>query len=384
MTWRDDYRPASFRGVAFGVNASDLGAGRRSAKHEFPQKELPLIEDLGRKAREYRVTGFVVGSDYFAPRNALIKALEAEGKGTLIHPYHGEQIVTVAGFSVREDSRSGGKATFTVTFIEAGKQDTPTVRASSAASVEASADAVADAAGVEYEDTVVVANVSEYLREDVAAEIESVGWSLAGLDVFSRKSQEVASFSRSVINLIDNASSLATSPVNLVLEIKAAVRAIVDAAENAISALYAYEALFDMTFTDTTLNSGAVTNLTKRIAMGEASKVALVVAWESYDQAVFARDNLLDNIDILSATAPDDLLDSLESLRASIVTGVPSSAEDLPRIGEIELTQTLPSLVVAYNFYDDISAGEDIVSRNKIRHPAFVPGGRSLEVLINA
>ena len=384
MAWRDEYRPASFRGVAFGVNVSDLGAGRRNAKHEFPQRELPFIEDLGRKAREYRVTGFVVGSDYFAPRNALIEALEAEGKGTLIHPYHGEQIVTVDGFSVREDSRSGGKATFTITFIEAGKQDVPTVRASSTASVEASADAVADAAGVEYEDTVVVANVSEYLREDVAAEIESVGWSLAGLDVFSRKSQEVASFSRLVTNLIDNASSLATSPVNLVLEIKAAVRAIVDAAENAISALYAYEALFDMTFTDTTLNSGAVTNLTKRIVMGEASKVALGVTWESYDQAIVGRDSLLEAIDTLSATAPDDLLDGLESLRASIVTGVPSADEDLPRIGEITLSQTMPSLVVAYDFYDDISLAEDLVSRNKIKHPAFIPGGEPLEVLINA
>jgi prophage DNA circulation protein len=45
---------------------------------------------------------------------------------------------------------------------------------------------------------------------------------------------------------------------------------------------------------------------------------------------------------------------------------------------------TQPALVLAYSLYEDASRDADIIARNNVRHPGFVPGGRTLEVLADA
>jgi len=63
MAWRDRLRPAAFRGIPFEVSAATGSFGRRTARHEFPQRDTPAVEDLGRRTRELQITGFVIGAD---------------------------------------------------------------------------------------------------------------------------------------------------------------------------------------------------------------------------------------------------------------------------------------------------------------------------------
>ncbi len=72
-------RLASFRGTAFQVNDADLGAGRRMQVHEYPQRDMPWVEDLGRATREISIEGFLIGTYYIAQANRLLAALEASG-----------------------------------------------------------------------------------------------------------------------------------------------------------------------------------------------------------------------------------------------------------------------------------------------------------------
>ena len=53
---------------------------------------------------------------------------------------------------------------------------------------------------------------------------------------------------------------------------------------------------------------------------------------------------------------------------------------------EIRVTPeaTQPALVLAYGLYEDAGREAEIVTRNKVRHPGFVPGGQALEVLADA
>lgn len=131
MAWRDNLRQASFRGVKFNVDSSGLSIGRRIARHEYPQRDIPYPEDMGRRAREYKVEAFVLGdpagdNDYMVPRDALIEAIEKAGPGQLVHPYYGTVAVTVFGeVTLSESTREGGMAKFTITFLEAGKQEEP-------------------------------------------------------------------------------------------------------------------------------------------------------------------------------------------------------------------------------------------------------------------
>lgn len=69
MSWRDRLLPASFRGAEFLVDShSTEAAGRRAAVHEYPGRDTPYAEDLGRRTGEYRIQGYVLGEDYLHSR----------------------------------------------------------------------------------------------------------------------------------------------------------------------------------------------------------------------------------------------------------------------------------------------------------------------------
>ena len=102
------------------MDNTSRGSGRRSIVHEFPHRDLPYTEDMGRKVRVFPVTGYVVGPFYKDDRDNLIYALEAEGPGQLVLPTLGEWTVRVRDYSVREEKRAGGLAAFDMSFVEVG------------------------------------------------------------------------------------------------------------------------------------------------------------------------------------------------------------------------------------------------------------------------
>jgi prophage DNA circulation protein len=116
MSWRDQMGPATFRGVPFFVDTAERSGGRRTVKHEYPNRDEPFIEDMGRRAGSYPVEGYVLGADYLAARNALIAALETEGPGELVHPYYGTLRVICSTFRVREAAGEGGVARLSIEF----------------------------------------------------------------------------------------------------------------------------------------------------------------------------------------------------------------------------------------------------------------------------
>ena len=116
----------SFRGARFRLDSYETATGRRAEIHEYPLRNEPAGEDLGRRARRFRFTGYVVGPLWESERDALLNACEDDGPGTLVHPFHGEHTVICEECTVSE-SRGGGQriATFQLTFSEAGELDTP-------------------------------------------------------------------------------------------------------------------------------------------------------------------------------------------------------------------------------------------------------------------
>ena len=122
--WKLQLVPAGFRGVPFKVDVSTRSSGRRIVLHEFPKRDIPLAEDMGRAAHRFSVTGYVIGPDYKVQRDLLIMALEFEGPGPLLLPTSAEllmqMLVVPNNYSVRERREAGGIAEFEMTFVEAG------------------------------------------------------------------------------------------------------------------------------------------------------------------------------------------------------------------------------------------------------------------------
>ena len=153
MTWREDLRRvnfggrrligASFRGVPFFIDTGERTGGRRVVVHEFPLRADPFVEDLDRRARRFRVDGYVLGDDYLAQRDALLAALEdVAGPGELVHPYYSTKRAICDNVSVREQRAEGGIAQFSIDFVETPVQaPTPAVQVDTTSLVSTSADA---------------------------------------------------------------------------------------------------------------------------------------------------------------------------------------------------------------------------------------------------
>lgn len=139
-TWTESLNKASFRGVPFAIYGGDARFGRRLALHEYPGRDKPYIEDMGRATRRIRMTGFLVtdsliygGGDVLAQRDALVAAVEQPGLGALMHPTLGALNVSVPaeGLSVIERWDMGRYFEISIIFIESGDRVFPSITSSS-------------------------------------------------------------------------------------------------------------------------------------------------------------------------------------------------------------------------------------------------------------
>ena len=105
--------------------------------HEYAHLDTPFTEDMGRKGRRWQITGYCIGPNYIADRDALIAICNAEGPFTLIHPSLGAEQAHCDVCNPVEVREKGGYCAFELVFFEAGQSpdsSTTTDTASQAAS----------------------------------------------------------------------------------------------------------------------------------------------------------------------------------------------------------------------------------------------------------
>jgi prophage DNA circulation protein len=129
--WRGSLMPAYFRQARFHCETNAVESGRRIVEHEFPKKDLPYAEDMGRHFREFTIRGYLIvfprddddqlaQRDYRIPRDRLIVELEKEGPGQLQLPTQPIQDVVCTRYRLTEEERFGGFCTIDMTFQEYG------------------------------------------------------------------------------------------------------------------------------------------------------------------------------------------------------------------------------------------------------------------------
>src|SRR6266436_2920739 len=128
--WRDILlgEPASFRGVIFHVDTGARSSGRRGVVHEYPKRNDPYAEDMGRMARRFQFSGYLIYRpsnpiyEYTSQRKKLYEALENDDIGRLNHPVFvpGGMQALCERYSMTESRERGGYTTFEMQFVEAG------------------------------------------------------------------------------------------------------------------------------------------------------------------------------------------------------------------------------------------------------------------------
>ncbi|WP_439861633.1 DNA circularization protein [Pseudomonas sp. MBLB4136] len=403
MAWRDDYRPGAFRGVPFHLKSSSSSGGRRTVLNEFPLRDEPTTEDLGRRARQFQLSMTVIGPDYMAQRDRLIEALETAGPGTLMHPFRGELLVAVYGdYSCEESTERGGLARISATFVEAGATPRPDSQLAQGSAGNAAADALQADAQAEFEEAFSVAGFASFVAEGTIDSLQAATQSVLNAGGLLQGAGEFGSLYR---GLTSNLQQLILAPGNLGGQLLGLVRGLSGGFGNPLQALRAQATLFGLgdkakRVTGATAyqpparaqlaaNQAATYRLIERAAVSEAvrlavSKPAAGVDYDNRDQAVQIRDQLLEELDRQQLAASPQRYRQLAQLSAALVSEMNQRAASLVPLTRVTPATTMPALLLAHRLYGNARQAEQIVSRNRLSHPGFVPGGVSLEVLKNA
>lgn len=395
MTWREQLRDASFRGVPFEVDSAENVGGRRAISIEFPGRDLPQTEDLGRKARKHSFDAYVIGPEYMAARDALLAALEQGGPGMLVHPYIGELRVQIGEVRWVETSRQGGYCQFTIECFEATDIVYPRALSDTRGAAEAQTDAAQQAAAEAFAESHSVVGQPQRVIDAARDLVDQAVNAIEGIvSTISTLPEQAAVFADLADRLSSAAASLVLAPAELADDLLGLVRQVTVAAERPRAAFGVLQSLFgwgdDLNAVPTgtpsrqqqAANQAATTQYIQQLATLEAGRAAAQTEWDSADDALAARDALIEQLDVLTeADISDALYQALVAARAAVSRDISDRGAELPRIVRIQLPESQPALALAWTLYGDATRADELVARNAVRDPLFMPAGEPLEAL---
>ena len=398
--WKTRYQQASFRGVPFAVVRHETRLGQQTVVHEYPQRDTPWTEDMGRSARRYQVRAIVIGPDYDQARNRLVAAFEAPGPGILIHPAYGRVIAKLDGAVTLSENpaREGGKVEITATFVDAGENITPGLETDTASLVEAAAEAAKAASLEDFLGTFDITGLPDFSVEGALDTVNSIitlinapariladGVAMAG--GFTHLARRLAESAKRLISL---PSGLGGALAGLVGELAGLFPRDTTAGTSACLNVASAVSTAQLPWIDPVTpqrrqeldNRTAMTTLVERTAVAEAAGAQTETGYQNTDEAESIRDALVEGIDKITDApdTPEAVYRAFVALRSAVVQNITARAIDLPRIRSVTLPETLPAVVVAHRLLGDAARAGEIVSRNRLPHPGFVPGGIPLEI----
>ncbi|EOU6818870.1 TPA: DNA circularization N-terminal domain-containing protein [Escherichia coli] len=475
MTWKDRLQDASFRGVPFKVEEESAGTGRRVETHEYPNRDKPYTEDLGKVTFRPSITAYVVGDDCFDQRDRLIDALNKPGPGTLVHPTYGELKVCVDGEVRVSTSKSEGRIVrFDLKFVEAGELSYPTSGAATAQTLMSSCSALDDCISDSFSGFS-IDGVADFVQNDVIGNASiMLGYVSDAMKVVDSAVSDAARLLQGDISVLlpppssgknfveqvqkmwrtgkrlyGNASDLVTmiktlSGVSLgsdlqprgVWKTDSKATATATQQRNVVASTLRATAISEAAYAVTRLPAPTTSAVMQNAAVGQSTTSAVMqnaavgqsttsavmqnaavgqsttsavmqnaavgqsttsaqsTGWPSvthpalnnapavkntvdlptWEELTDIRDTLNTAIDKeLSRTTSDALFLALRRVKADLNADINTRLEQSARIIQRTPDEVLPALVLAATWFDNAARDADIIRRNAITHPGFVP-----------
>lgn len=430
----EQLRPASFRGMQFVSLGADGTFGRRNALHEYPKRDKPWSEDMGRAARRFQVTGYLVGDDVIQKRDVMIKLCETEDTGELVHPTYGRRTVSLMDFRVIERWDKARYFELQFDFVESGERVFPTAANATTSLIASAVDALGLSAAADFSSRAL--NTLSYGASVVGMAVNTalawytnaknlvgdarnlvrLAFNLPGafgrfsgsatVPTFSKYPGAPRTSSLTVDDLIEQATqartavsvaagTLATAAAALGTNstaafataaqgVASAVLAAAPAPADAIRLLTSL-ATFQPSAPTTTSVIGvgmatmqsACGDLFRRAAIGSAALAASQYQPTSADDAAAMRDALAalidSEIEVAGNQGEDETYGALRSLRAAVVQDLNKRGAGLASIKTFSMKAGLPALVLAHRLYRDAGRADELVAQVDPIHPAFMP-----------
>ncbi|MBV6750407.1 DNA circularization N-terminal domain-containing protein [Pseudomonas chlororaphis] len=415
--WRDRLLPASFRGVPFWVDQAKNPVGQKGQLHEYPQRDRPFFEGLGQQSKIYELTAFIVGADCLEKRDALLKALE-EGSGELVHPWQGRMQVKVGECDMTQTRKDGGLVTFNLKFYPDEPLQFPKAVVNTQKQLQVASNKLLDSSVARFDKAMALvkearvglenlrkgitlayhvieqelqplietyANVYALVRtvkefpqqlsaavKSVLGEFQGVVVEVKGLvsDVRGLKGFAVQGYHGMLADLskqVEDAKSLDTSKLAIGKDSAAASQATVNLIQDAL--LVQISQLVSMLPVATPAVKLTTTPSLAQQAQQPVQRADVPVV----DDVLALRDNINDLIWQAALKADAVQYQALSTVRQALVQHLNAVASTGVRLVDLIPQSTQPALVVSYDKFGDATRVGEVVQRNRISHPGFIP-----------
>lgn len=436
MNWLNNLLPASFRGVPFQVSGTSSEFGRRNQTHEYPFRDVPYTEDLGRSARKNKIDAFVVGDDHKEQAEKLVEAIEEEGAGTLIHPILGELNVNIVGTATVSNSVENGRmSVISFSFVEAGELIFPDSSVATDDVVDENADNVDQALLDAFEDFDLIDApdfVQHSILDDTMSILNDIADAYNAITPYVNDAVKILNGDLSpilgaggsaIINSIKNVWKSATKFSNsingLIARVKvfngiSFIKSILPSAIWSTDSKSTKKKKKNQNLINTAIRVTALTEASRIIAslpkqVEDKRKQAFApVALEStkgkkehsfghstanitstsvstsstveksntisFDELLDIKESINESFDKeLSRTEHDGLYIALVKLKAAVNQDIDARLIKIEKTIVYIPNEVLPDLVLAHYLYNNAMRCEDISIRNNILHPGFIP-----------
>lgn len=411
MSWADRLLPASLGGASFLAQSSRVLVGRRAKSIELPMREEPEHEDMGRRARRYRLTAVIIGEDYDRARQALVDVLEAPGPHLFSHPWWEERLVIVEDAGEFEESNDrGGMVSVSLVLTEAGGPTRITATIVPEAVMSAAIEVAGDAAVADFEKSFAVG-----LADSFGAAQAALGEVSDKLDSVNNKVAAALGIADGVVAALDEMKAQATTLLGAPAALGATLRDLLAAASDLLGLTdgvdEAYPGQAAKIATDTALAAAAelgaldvtaeppfpggplhpqtkaatraIGKAVRTLSLIGVANVFRTLPLESSSAAseVLATLGGLTQQLLADDATSDDLAAALTDLRAALQQHLDAVTGDLPTVTTYTPDASVPALLLAWQLHGDPTRDLELVARNGVLDPNFVPGGQPLEVL---
>lgn len=386
--YTDEYLPASFKGVPFEALDTNSEHGRRGAEGEFPFGETTAYADLGIKIRRYPISGRLAENSHIADTSLLIAAVESPGPGILVHPTRGPVMVACTSLRVNDNPDEAQGVTYVdMEFVEAndwvsgfafldnlfGLALTPLI----------------DAVSLSFETNYRPDEIRWYNAPDVTRSL-SDGFAQIATAYRQATSNSEDQKTWSILSdfkVINDDPFTLRDPAKAITAIKNGM-AFVDSASEGEQKLQLFKAIANWAAQSSNfageagIAQDAVFSSIRTLAAGYMVRAIFESPARTVGEALAKYDIVMSIFSEEARISREDCRDprlflSLREFIASTQKALLDRAYGLPSLVEYNMSGSVPTLVVAYEIFDDAKRFPEI----EVKNPQYLPWAAGPEIV---
>jgi len=400
---------ASFRGAEFYVETDKIETGRRLVVHQFPHRDTPYVEDMGRDANKVQVTAYVANANAEQAARSLKSACEQRGAATLRLPL--DTLKAHCEKCTRDFAKDKlGHIAFSLQFVRDGEGAAPLPVAYLARLVFAAAGGLAAPLAALAGSQLRTLGLPSFVAESATGIVRQVVAAIDAVRATLPISETIApALAVRLQDMHDEAATLAVagsvpnawggtaffatqreaSASPLVAALTGAISAVRTAATDQAAAARELEALAGF---EVEQQPGVIHTTARRQEQSNAQVIAQIVRVQALAEravalteseitdrraAIAARASIAEAIDAemdrLAGGEAHTVFVALSDVRGRAAEHFTRLLADLAPVIRAGVPQSMPSLWWANALYGDASRAPELVARNRVIHPSFMP-----------